>query len=160
MTPTLLGASSVFNLSAGSPVSPSAATDGSSPSPAIPDFSKGIDGLLPVIAQDAEGGRVLMLAWMNEAAWRETVATGQATYFSRSRGELWRKGETSGHRQRVVEMRVDCDADAILLQVEQIGAACHEGYQSCFFRQIDRDGSVRVTERPVVDPASVYGSQS
>ncbi len=136
---------------------PDSSPDPSSDTAEIPDFSKGTGGLLPAIAQDGLRGRVLMMAWMNEQAWRETVATGYATYFSRSRGKLWRKGETSGHRQRVIELRVDCDADAILLVVEQLGAACHEGYRSCFFRQIDQDGNVRIEDERKVDPESVYG---
>ena len=98
---------------------------------AIPDFSKGqpysgTSGLLPAIAQDADSGRVLMLAWMDETAWQQTLSSRQAVYFSRSRGKLWRKGESSGHNQQVTEIRVDCDADTILLQVQQTGAACHE----------------------------------
>jgi phosphoribosyl-AMP cyclohydrolase len=105
------------------------------PASTVPNFAAGSDGLLPAIAQDAVTGRVLMLAWMNEVAFAETLATGFAVYYSRSRGKLWRKGETSGHRQRVVEIRTDCDADTILVRVEQVGAACHEGYESCFFRE-------------------------
>ncbi|EMI57916.1 phosphoribosyl-AMP cyclohydrolase [Rhodopirellula sallentina] len=115
------------------------------------------DRLLPAIAQDAESGRVLMLAWMNEEAWRETLQTGRAVYFSRSRGKLWRKGETSGHQQIVRTVQVDCDADTILLHVEQTGAACHEGYASCFFRDVDSGGQVSVRETRLVDPADVYG---
>ncbi len=131
----------------------------------IPDFSRGqpfpgTTGLLPAIAQDAESGRVLMIAWMDEVAWNETVQSRQAVYFSRSRGKLWRKGETSGHRQAVEEIRVDCDADAILLQVRQDGVACHEGYQSCFFRRVAKDGTFEVAEERLVDPASVYGRPS
>ena len=98
-----------------------------------------------------------MLAWMNEQAWQETLATGDAVYFSRSRGKLWRKGETSGHRQRVMEVRVDCDADTILLRVEQTGAACHEGFESCFFRAVDADSHVKVVDSRMVDPDKVYG---
>lgn len=129
----------------------------------IPDFSKGqlcpgTGGVLPAIAQDAESGRVLMMAWMDASAWQETLDTGQAVYFSRSRGKLWRKGETSGHRQRVIEVRVDCDADTILLQVEQVGAACHEGFESCFFRVITASGKATVADVRLVDPASVYGN--
>lgn len=130
----------------------------------IPDFSKGqpfdgTSGLLPVIAQDARNHRVLMMAWMDEQAWNETLATGQAVYFSRSRGKLWRKGETSGHRQKVIEVRIDCDADTILLCVEQVGAACHEGFESCFFRRFDSDGSTTVVDERMVDPEAVYGKQ-
>ena len=131
----------------------------------IPDFSRGqafpgTSGLLPAIAQDVANGRVLMIAWMDERAWRETVETGQAVYFSRSRGKLWRKGETSGHRQRVEEIRVDCDADAILLKVQQTGVACHEGYESCFFRRVESDFSVNIADTRRVDPDSVYGKST
>ena len=114
-------------------------------------------GLLPAIAQDATTGQVLMLAWMNQQAFAETMQTGMATYFSRSRGKLWRKGEESGHRQKVLQVRIDCDADTILLTVHQTGAACHEGYPSCFFRTIDSDGNVVVNQERLVDPARVYG---
>ncbi len=120
-----------------------------------PDFTRGVDGLLPVIAQDANTGQVLMFAWANQEAYQETVATGFATYFSRSRNRLWRKGEESGHRQRVLEIRVDCDADSILLAVEQVGAACHEGYKSCFFRKLS-EGEFQVDQQKRVDPAKVY----
>lgn len=112
----------------------------------IPDFSRGNEGLLPAIAQDAHDGTVLMLAWMNQEAWDATLRTGRATYFSRSRNQLWQKGDTSGHIQEVVEARVDCDADAILLKVKQNGAACHENYRSCFFRTIDTDNNVRFNQ--------------
>ena len=130
----------------------------------IPDFQKGLSfdgtsGLLPAIAQDSVSGRVLMMAWMDQRAWQETLASGNAVYFSRSRGKLWRKGETSGHRQRVTEIRVDCDADDILLQVEQIGAACHEGYASCFFRTIDTGGDAKIVDDRLVDPEQVYGTK-
>jgi phosphoribosyl-AMP cyclohydrolase len=100
------------------------------------------NGLIPAIAQDASSGRVLMLAWMNAEALRLTLQTGQATYWSRSRGALWRKGETSGHTQRVVEARIDCDQDCILLRVDQIGPACHTGAPDCFYRVIDQDGAL------------------
>ena len=130
----------------------------------IPDFGKGLpydgtSGLLPAIAQDSVTGRVLMMAWMDKQAWQETLSSGAAVYFSRSRGKLWRKGETSGHRQRVTEIRVDCDADSILLQVEQTGAACHEGYANCYFRRIDEVGAAKVTEDRLVDPEKVYGTK-
>jgi|SRR6185295_14543786 len=102
-----------------------------------PDFAKR-GGLLPAIAQDADTGQVLMIAYMNADAWRRTLETGLATYWSTSRRALWVKGETSGHVQRVREVLVDCDADAVLLRVEQVGGvACHEGYTSCFFRRVD-----------------------
>lgn len=124
----------------------------------IPDFSHG-DGLLPVIAQDADTGEVLMLAYMNAASYAETLATGRAVYYSRSRKRLWRKGEESGHVQEVRAVLVDCDADAILLKVKQVGAACHEGYRSCFFRQIGPEGT-RIVGPRVFDPAAVYGVES
>jgi phosphoribosyl-AMP cyclohydrolase len=119
------------------------------------DFDKA-GGLVPAIAQDADTGEVLMLAWMNQAAYEETVRTGRACYYSRSRGRLWRKGEESGHVQEVREIFIDCDADTILLKVHQIGgAACHEGYRSCFFRRVQGDQLQTVSER-VFDPRQVY----
>ena len=120
----------------------------------LPDFSRG-DGLLPAIAQDADTGDVLMLAWMNAEAFEETRRTGRAVYYSRSRGRLWRKGEESGHTQQVVGIYVDCDADTILLKVRQQGAACHEGYRSCFFRQLDGE-KVKIEAERLVDPNEVY----
>ena len=122
---------------------------------AKPDFAK-CDGLLPAIAQDAETGEVLMMAYMNPESYAETLATGRAVYYSRSRNRLWRKGEESGNVQQVQAIYIDCDLDTILLKVHQIGgAACHEGYKSCFFRQITPDGLNVVGER-VFDPAKVY----
>ena len=122
-----------------------------------PDFTK--SDLLPAIAQDRETGRVLMLAYMNREAYDETMTTGRATYWSRSRGKLWRKGESSGNVQEVHAVHLDCDADTILLTVTQIGgAACHEGYASCFFRRVEGvEGSVTVEGEPVFDPKAVYG---
>ncbi len=120
----------------------------------IPDFSKN-DGLLPVVAQDAANGEVLMLAWMNQAAFEETLQTGRAVYWSRSRNKFWRKGEESGHVQLVKSIHVDCDADTILLKVEQAGAACHDGYRSCFYRQISPAG-VKITAERLVDPNEIY----
>ena len=116
-------------------------------------------GLAPVVAQDAATGRVLTVAWMNRDALAETARRGEAVYWSRSRGRLWRKGEQSGHVQRVVELRLDCDADAILLRVEQHGGiACHTGRESCFFRKLE-DGRW-VTADPVLkDPAAIYGEK-
>ena len=122
----------------------------------LPDFRAG-NGLLPAIAQDARTGQVLMLAWMNREAFDETMATGRAVYYSRSRQRLWRKGEESGHVQRVVSVSIDCDADTILLQVEQTGAACHEGYASCFFRDIDPRGDTKITMTRLIDPKDAYG---
>jgi phosphoribosyl-AMP cyclohydrolase len=124
---------------------------------AVPNFD-GADGLLPVVVADANSEGVLMLAYMNRAAWDETLARGEAVYYSRSRGRLWHKGEQSGHVQRVREIYVDCDGDAILLKVDQMGgAACHEGYQSCFFRRYE-DGHWKVVAERVFDPTSVYGA--
>jgi phosphoribosyl-AMP cyclohydrolase len=121
-----------------------------------PNFGSA-DGLVTAVAQDAQTGQVLMVAHMNRAAWDETLASGRAVYFSRSRGRLWRKGEESGNVQRVREILVDCDGDAVLVKVDQVGgAACHEGYASCFFRQVTPDGLKIVAER-VFDPAKVYG---
>ena len=119
------------------------------------DFDKS-GGLVPAIAQDADTGDVLMLAWMNREAYEETLRTGRACYYSRSRGKLWRKGEESGNVQEVREVRIDCDADTILLKVHQVGgAACHEGYPSCFFRRVEGAG-LRVVGERVFDPAKVY----
>jgi len=97
-------------------------------------------GLVPVIAQDAANGQVLMMAWMNADAVRETMATGQVCYWSRSRGKLWRKGETSGQIQHLKDMCIDCDGDTLLVRVEQVGVACHTGRRSCFFKQISQKG--------------------
>ncbi len=120
-----------------------------------PDFEKA-GGLLPAVAQDADTGEVLMLAWMNREAYEETLRTGRACYFSRSRGKLWRKGEESGHVQEVRGVFLDCDADTILLKVHQIGgAACHEGFRSCFFREVTPGGLRTVGER-IFDPKQVY----
>jgi phosphoribosyl-AMP cyclohydrolase len=127
------------------------------PEPVVPDFTKN-GGLVVAVAQDVDSGQVLMVAWMNEEAFTETVKTGRAVYYSRSRGKLWRKGEESGHVQTVRAVYVDCDADAVLLKVEQIGAACHEGYRSCFFREVQSDGTNIVAPR-LVDPAAIYGKQ-
>ena len=119
------------------------------------DFDKA-GGLVPAIAQDADSGVVLMLAWMNREAYEETRRTGRAVYFSRSRNRLWRKGEESGHYQEVRDILIDCGADTILLKVHQIGgAACHEGYQSCFFRRVE-GSDVRVIAEKVFDPQVVY----
>lgn len=120
-----------------------------------PDFAKS-DGLLPAIAQDVASGEVLMMAYMNPESYAETLATGRAVYYSRSRKKLWRKGEESGNVQKVHAIYIDCDRDTILLKVEQIGgAACHEGYKSCFFRKATPDGFQIEGDR-VFDPAEVY----
>lgn len=119
------------------------------------DFDKA-GGLVPAIAQDADTGAVLMLAWMNREAFEETVRTRRACYFSRSRNRLWRKGEESGNVQEVRGVLIDCDADTVLLKVTQVGgAACHEGYPSCFFRELDA-GELRVVGERVFDPKAVY----
>ncbi len=114
-------------------------------------------GLVSAIAQDAATGEVLMIAWMNREAFEETVRTRRAVYFSRSRNKLWRKGEESGNVQEVQSIHIDCDADAVLLKVNQIGgAACHEGYKSCFFRELSGE-ELRVVGERVFDPKAVYG---
>jgi phosphoribosyl-AMP cyclohydrolase len=115
-------------------------------------------GLVPAIIQDNRTGEVLMLGFMNAEAFAETQRTREAVFFSRSRNRLWKKGESSGHVLRVLEMRVDCDADALLLRVEPLGpGVCHEGYRSCFFRQMEENGSVRTVEERTFDPGKVYG---
>ena len=122
-----------------------------------PNFEKA--ELLPVTAQDDESGDVLMLAYMNEEAWQETIQSGRVCYYSRSRQKLWRKGEESGNVQEVKSIFYDCDADTLLIRVNQIGgAACHEGYRSCFFRKLDpASGDVEVIGERVFDPNQVYG---
>jgi phosphoribosyl-AMP cyclohydrolase len=124
----------------------------------IIDFDKH-GGLIPAIAQDADTGQVLMMAWMNREAFEETLRTRRACYFSRSRKRLWRKGEESGHVQDVREVCIDCDADTILLKVKQVGgAACHEGFVSCFFRKVDGDELKVIGER-VFEPKEVYSKK-
>ena len=121
----------------------------------IPNFPTA-ETLVSAIVQDAATGKVLMLAHMNRAAWEQTLAEGEAVYYSRSRGRLWKKGEESGNVQRVREIYVDCDADAVLLKVEQVGgAACHEGFESCFFRK-RADGDWETVGERLFDPAKVY----
>jgi phosphoribosyl-AMP cyclohydrolase len=114
-------------------------------------------GLIPAIAQQHDSGEVLMLAWMNREAIAETLATGRVCFFSRSRGRLWRKGETSGQVQRLVELRVDCDGDSLLVLVDQHGVACHTGRRACFFRAV-RGGALVEIAAPEVDPATLYGA--
>ena len=114
-------------------------------------------GLIPAIVQDADNGDVLMMAWMNREALQRTIETGKATYWSRSRQKFWVKGETSGHFQWVQAIYVDCDADVVLLKVKQDGAACHEGYRSCFFRQVETEhGELKVVLERLVNPEEVY----
>lgn len=125
-----------------------------------PDFSK--SDLIPAIAQDVETGDVLMLAYMNRESYDETLRTGQVCYYSRSRQKLWRKGEESGNVQKLHEIFYDCDADTLLVKVTQVGgAACHEGYKSCFFRQVDpATGEIEIVGERVFDPAEVYKKRS
>jgi phosphoribosyl-AMP cyclohydrolase len=114
------------------------------------------EGLAPAIAQAEGSGEVLMMAWMNREAVEETLATGRVCYYSRSRGKLWRKGESSGQIQRLVELRVDCDGDTLLLIVDQTGVACHTGRRSCFYRAARPEGLVTIAE-PEVSPEALYG---
>lgn len=120
------------------------------------DFDKD-GGLIPAIAQDAETGEILMLAYINEESWNETLKSGCATYWSRSRSKLWKKGESSGNVQKIKEILVDCDNDAVVFKIEQIGgAACHTGYRSCFYTKVTDEGKEIVSEK-VFDPNEVYG---
>jgi phosphoribosyl-AMP cyclohydrolase len=115
------------------------------------------DGLIPAIAQDAETGDVLMFAWMNRDALARTAETGEAVYFSRSRGKLWHKGEESGHTQKIREIRIDCDNDVVLLKIEQVGGiACHTGRRSCFFQKYFADGRWEAVEPVLKDPKEIY----
>jgi len=127
------------------------------PDAILPALAFNADGLVAAVAQQHDTGEVLMLAWMNAEAVAETLATRQVCYWSRSRGALWRKGETSGQTQRLVEMRVDCDGDALLLLVDQHGVACHTGRRSCFYRAA-RDGDLVAISQPLVDAESLYGT--
>ncbi|VBB45238.1 Phosphoribosyl-AMP cyclohydrolase [uncultured Desulfatiglans sp.] len=121
------------------------------------NFSKG-NGLLPAIAQDHRSGKVLMLAYINQEAWDMTLKTGEVHYWSRSRQELWHKGGTSGHVQKVKEIYADCDNDTVLFRVEQVGgAACHTGYDTCFHQQVDAFGNVTIVGKKIFDPEKVYG---
>lgn len=144
-------------------------SDPATSSPALDDVEEGIvqrpkfdaAGLVTCVATDARSGDVLMVAHMNAEALERTVQSGEAWYYSRSRQKLWKKGESSGHVQRVLEMRLDCDQDAVWIRVEQTGAACHTGRHSCFYRRIDRDGDGKAVLTPVdaerhFDPADVY----
>jgi len=114
------------------------------------------DGLIMAIAQQHDTGEVLMAAWMNAEALQETLDKGQVCYWSRSRGKLWRKGESSGQMQKLMELRLDCDADCILLQVDQTGVACHTGRRNCFYRAV-RDGTLVTIAEPEIDPKDLYG---
>ena len=137
-------------------------TEGLPPGEAVP-LTEAIEalgwndqGLIPAIAQQYDSGEVLMLAWMNREALEETLATGRVCYWSRSRGRLWRKGESSGQVQRLHEMRFDCDGDTVLLQVDQTGPACHTGRRSCFYNRVDGDRVV-VDREVLIDPDTLYG---
>ncbi len=118
------------------------------------------NGLIPAIIQEQKTGRVLMMAWMNRASLEKTISSGKTHFWSRSRQKYWMKGESSGHTQQVKNVSFDCDGDVLLIQVEQIGAACHEGYQSCFFRTVQADGvGYEVTEAQLQTPEQIYGSK-
>lgn len=116
------------------------------------------DGLVPAIVQDSESGEVLMLAWMDAPALEKTLASRQTHFYSRSRKSAWHKGGTSGHVQHVESIHVDCDADVVLIRVRQVGGACHEGYHSCFFRQVGPEGTLERTAEPVFEAETVYGT--
>ncbi|MEN6402364.1 MAG: phosphoribosyl-AMP cyclohydrolase [Armatimonadia bacterium] len=124
----------------------------------IDDLKFDDNGLIPAIAQDAETGEVLMVAWMNAESFQATVETGNATYWSRSRQKFWVKGESSGHLQKVKWIRTDCDKDVLLLGIEQVGVACHTGRRSCFFYEL-RDGAWETICEPEVDPDEIYKSK-
>ena len=124
-----------------------------------PDFEK-TGGLIPVIAQDWQTGEVLMLAYMNEEAWKKTLETGKVHYFSRSRQKIWLKGETSGHLQLVKEIYLDCDLDTVLIKIEQLGkASCHKGYRSCFYRRLE-NGELKIVGEKIFDPEVVYAKKT
>ena len=129
------------------------------PLPFLENLRWTADGLIPAIVQEAGSGEVLMMAWMDEAAVRQTLATKQTHFYSRSRRSSWHKGETSGHVQDVESIQVDCDADVLLVRVRQVGGACHEGYHNCFWRRVDESGGLEVVAEPVFSADSVYGSK-
>jgi phosphoribosyl-AMP cyclohydrolase len=118
------------------------------------------DGLIPAIIQETGTGKVLMMAWMNKESLLKTFETKHTYFWSRSRGKFWMKGESSGHVQKVKRIAFDCDGDTLLIEVEQTGAACHEGYKDCFFRDIELDGAIKTTEERLVQPESVYSKKS
>ena len=122
-----------------------------------PDFNKSADALIPVIVQEAQTGDILMLAYINEEAWDMTLDSGYATYWSRSRNKLWKKGESSGNLQEIIDIFLDCDKDTVLFKVKQIGgAACHTGYKSCFFTKLNKDGTGVIEGERIFDPDKVY----
>ena len=122
-----------------------------------PDFEKA-GGLITAVPVDADNGEVLMVAYMNEEAFQLTLETGKVHYWSRSRQQLWKKGESSGNMQELVELRIDCDLDAVVVRARQQGPACHEGYKSCFFRTVAADGSLQVNAQQLMTPEQMYGS--
>jgi len=123
------------------------------------DFTKSPDGLIPAIVQDWQSKQILMLAYINQEAWEKTLATGIATYWTRSRNKIWIKGEQSGNTQHIKEIRVDCDQDTVIYQVEQKGgAACHLGYRTCFFRKIEKNKLI-ITDKPIFDPQTIYNKK-
>lgn len=124
---------------------------------ALGNIAFNADGLVPVIAQQHDSGEVLMMAWMNADAVRETLTTGHVCYWSRSRGKLWRKGETSGQQQRLVEFLIDCDGDTILARVDQDGVACHTGRRNCFFQSVAGSG-ITITQPVLIPPEKLYGA--
>lgn len=141
------------------------ALEAATPSDTLPQLSTLLDsvrfnhdGLLPAIAQQHDTGEVLMMAWMNREALQETLTSQRVCYYSRSRNKLWRKGETSGQQQRLVSAALDCDGDALLLQVEQTGPACHTGRRSCFYLTLTASQAT-INSEPLIDPATLYGSQ-
>ena len=120
------------------------------------DFGKG-NGLVPAIVQDHKSGKVYMLAYINKASWEKTLETGEAHYWSRSRQEIWHKGDSSGHIQRIKEIYVDCDNDTVLFKIEQVGgAACHTGYDTCFYRKVGPGGEMAIVGKKILDPEKVY----
>ena len=126
----------------------------------LPTLKYNADGLIPAIVQDAQSRRVLMMAWMSAASLEATLRTGLMNYWSRSRQKFWIKGETSGHTQRVVQWCVDCDADTLLFEVEQIGGACHTGFESCFFQAFSPDGTPQeISEQKLFDPETTYSTK-
>jgi len=133
--------------------------DSREPSPFVSALKWNDEGLIPAIVQDVENGEVLMLAWMDERALSDTLATGQTHFYSRSRRTHWHKGGTSGHVQHVESISLDCDGDVLLVKARQIGGACHEGYRSCFFRRVNDREHLDFIAAPIFDPAAVYGSR-
>ena len=123
------------------------------------DFGK-MGGLVTAVTVDYDNGDVLMVAYMNEEAFQRTLETGIVHYFSRSRNKLWKKGESSGHVQKVEEIRVDCDLDAVVIRARQTGPACHEGYRSCFFRTVSPAGELVLNQERQLDPSEIYGGKS